>query len=333
MSGYDLEIDVDPSFHEDARNFVAFIQTVIRRLGVKLSYRTRKRGHLYITIDGPAGAIDAVFQDLILNKGLYYYACSIRGSRKKAILNKAVIPIYQHLLESRFVNPYSRIVRRHVEGRVQHGEYIPTDFFDPFAREYEILFRKWDTKLLDAWNFIKDVDSFLTRFMLSQLSHTPGRPSPRFGRLVGQVRAVGVGMAMETADLFNKAHRARTQGLHRLSNSLTKQELSELAVGLYLYFEYFDEFVDAQTAKTELLHGHRYRRIKYGDELWRDENGKAYMDDEGRPYDWKAAASKRPCHDCEAVAGQHHAFGCDAEQCARCGGQRLGCPCKLAEDY
>jgi hypothetical protein len=39
-----------------------------------------------------------------------------------------------------------------------------------------------------------------------------------------------------------------------------------------------------------------------------------------------------PCHDCGVIFGQLHLHGCDVEQCACCGGQRLGCECTAEED-
>src|SRR4051794_1913731 len=33
------------------------------------------------------------------------------------------------------------------------------------------------------------------------------------------------------------------------------------------------------------------------------------------------------CHDCNAALGEYHHEFCDAEECPRCGGQRLGCDC------
>lgn len=35
----------------------------------------------------------------------------------------------------------------------------------------------------------------------------------------------------------------------------------------------------------------------------------------------------KPCADCAVVRGQYHADGCDLEQCPKCHGQALGCPC------
>ena len=51
-----------------------------------------------------------------------------------------------------------------------------------------------------------------------------------------------------------------------------------------------------------------YRRIPYGQET--------------NPWD-----TRIPCHDCGAVVGQLHHRGCDAEECARCGGQAISCGC------
>jgi hypothetical protein len=36
-----------------------------------------------------------------------------------------------------------------------------------------------------------------------------------------------------------------------------------------------------------------------------------------------------PCHDCAVVQGQLHVPGCDVEQCPRCEGQLITCPCTL----
>lgn len=39
--------------------------------------------------------------------------------------------------------------------------------------------------------------------------------------------------------------------------------------------------------------------------------------------DW--GAGERPCHDCNAGAGQPHHAGCDVERCPSCGNQMLQC--------
>ena len=45
---------------------------------------------------------------------------------------------------------------------------------------------------------------------------------------------------------------------------------------------------------------------------------------------WPGSFSGR-CGDCGVVAGGKHHFGCDLEQCPRCGEQLIGCDC--AEEF
>ena len=52
----------------------------------------------------------------------------------------------------------------------------------------------------------------------------------------------------------------------------------------------------------------RYRRIPYGQETL--------------PWD-----TRIPCHDCGSLVGQLHRRGCDAEECTKCGGQKISCDC------
>jgi len=332
MAGYDQKIKIKASFELEAKRFFNFLQKTGRKYSrpVKVKYRYMGRGFFYISIDGGSGGIDALFQELILNRGLYYYACTL--TNKNQIISFVIVPIFKQLIDERFSNSQSRFLRKHILGKYSQNEFIPSDFYNPFSREYEILFRKWDICIIDDWNFIKDADSFLTSFMLKKIGHRGGQKSPSFSVLTQKVYNVGVGIGKDTKKCFNVIHKARTNGLHRLSNGLTHENISELATQLYIYFQYFEEFEDSQKEKTDKLHGKRYRRIKYGDEKWLDENGKPYCDENGKPFDWKEI-SKKPCHDCSAIQGQYHCFGCDVERCPRCQGQRLGCSCKLKKDF
>lgn len=336
MAGYDLTLTIKPEWHEEAKKFLGFLKNVGKKYPVKISYKTLKNGEFYLTVDGTPGAkIDALFQELILNRGLYYYICSLSSGNKREIAANAVLPIFQGLIESRFENPYGRFLRKHILGKISQDRYVPGDFFDAFSHEYEVLFRKWDIGLIDDWGFILDLDSFLNKFMLVKLAHEPGTKSPKFRVLVDRVHKSGVGMVDEIKSEFLKIHKARTLGLHRLKSPLTKERLAEHAIRIYSYFEYFDEFQQSQAEKTEKLHGKRYKRIKYGDEIWLDEKGNPYTyeDEKGKVIDWKALSASRPCGDCAAIKDQYHCSGCDIEQCPRCGGQRLSCDCKLETDW
>lgn len=70
------------------------------------------------------------------------------------------------------------------------------------------------------------------------------------------------------------------------------------------------EIVAAQDLhELEMEDGASHHRIKYGAET----------------VPWSSA----PCHDCAVVQGQLHVPGCDAEECPRCHGQLISCPCEF----
>jgi len=331
MTSYDQNVRVRVAYVSETKQFLSFLNAVGRKYSrhTKVNYRYLGRGHFRVVLDGSPGGIDALFQELLLNKGLYYYLCGLRRGIKRDIADNVVIPVFQDLLEQRFSNPYSKFVRRHLTGKIVDEKYLPGDFESEYSHAYEVLFRKWDIGSLSNVGFIKDLDFLLTQFMLDGINHKPGSKSPKFHILVDLAYRHGLGMAEEIKGLFNEIHTARTTGLHRRQIVIANTRISELAFRLYNFFQYYDEFDLSQKVKTTVLHGRRYQRIRYGQEKWLDENGREYKDDNGN----KLFTPDLPCHDCAAIKGQLHCEGCDVEQCPRCHEQYLGCGCKLVKDY
>jgi len=313
MAQSKLQVMIGHELDREAKAFIEFLKNVGRKYPVSIRYRALDPGYYQLTIDGsPGSRVDVLLQELILNRGLYYYICSLMSSKKRTIISSVILPLFSELLESRFSNAYTRFLRRHILGKLSQNDFVPGNLHDQFCHEYEILLRKWDIGILDDWNFIKDTDSLLTRFMLKHLGHKAGERSPAFDVLLEQSYAKGLAMAEETIASFAKIHKARTEGLHRLAAILNHDKTSELATHLYLYFSYFDEFQDSQSYATVELNGRRYRRIRYGDEKWVDD-----------------ATGQHHCGDCAAVTGQYHCEGCDWERCPKCGEQLIGCACVL----
>lgn len=321
QASHRFEVVSPPHLHGAATSFLEFLRHAGKPHSVRVRYESAHAGSIAAELEGPPGRIDALLQELILNRALYYYGCGVSDAPRRAVLDKVVIPVFQDLLETRFWNPHARFVRRHVYGRVAHDEFVPSDLYDGDSRTYEILFRKWDLGLIDDRSFVLEVDTFLTNFMLKYLAHAPGQKSPKFARLVQLSRVTGMAMDKDVAEAFNAIHEARTKLLHRRVAALHQADLQAAARRLYMYFEYFDEFIESQAIRMEVLRGRRYLRIKYGEEI---------LDGDGPPRSRRRSTGElptRPCHDCFALVGQYHAEGCDWEQCACCGGQRLGCPC------
>jgi len=325
MEEYNKLIKVKTRDISVAKPFLEFLKLVAEKNSnpTKINYKYLGRGRFLITIKNNTVGIDTLLQELILNKGLHYYICSIAINKHREIANSVVTQIFQDLLEGRFQNTYSHFLRRHLSGKPIDEKYLPGDFKNSFGHQFEVLFRKWNCGSVDDWNFIKDLDSLLTQFLLTKIDHISGEHSPKFTVLIDHAYRKGIGMVQDLKGVFNNIHKARTDGLHRLKADCSKEKISEFASWIYNYFQFLDDFDESQNIQTQRLHGKLYKRIKYGEENFKSTTNE---------WVWEEI-SKQPCHDCAAFKGQYHCIGCDVEQCPRCSTQFLSCSCKLIKDY
>lgn len=315
---HQLHLRVKRAHQNDAKNFLEFLRAVGRKYPVNFSYRNGGYGKLRVTFERDSIArLDDLMQELLLNRGLYYYFLSIRSPIRIKILSEVILPIFQKLVESYYRVPCSGFLRRHILGRLPQGEFIPGEVGQPIPHEFETLFRRWEIGITDDWNFIKDADAIVTKFLLQQLAHVPGTKSPNFPSLLHQASAKGLGMHKDVRKTMQQIHDARAGGLHRLQSSFPQEQLKPLATRLYTYFQYFDDFYNSQMVESVRAHRRNRQRIRYGDETWPDSVGSETR--------WKDFTKNRPCGDCFAIQGQYHCEGCDIEQCPKCGGQLLGC--------
>jgi len=77
------------------------------------------------------------------------------------------------------------------------------------------------------------------------------------------------------------------------------------------------EMLEATGCKvsTVFISGKEYLRIPFG-----GESEQSCPPDEGER-----------CHDCGAVSGNYHHYGCDMEECPSCHGQLISCNCEDME--
>ncbi|MDP1852910.1 MAG: hypothetical protein Q8L26_01695 [Candidatus Omnitrophota bacterium] len=331
MASYDQIIKVKSTYRSEARNFFFFLQAIGRKYTrpVKIKYRYLKRGRFHVIINGGPGGIDAILQELVLNRGLYYYSCSL--PHKSEIISCVVLPIFKQLIDYRFLNPQSRFLRKHILGKRAQTDFVPTDMKNEFSYRFEVLFRKWDIGVTLDKDYLIELDAMLHNFLLNKLGHIKGERSEVFYKLLKRLKKIFM-LDAETESSFIKTHDMRTDILHRLGSPKGKDELHEISNNLYRYFQYIDEFEESQKEKTIKIRGKRYKRIKYGNESALDENGKPYLDENGEPIDWDKVTEEHDCHDCCVKKGQYHVEGCDAEVCPKCGGQFISFDCGLPSE-
>lgn len=331
MAGYDQAVKIRSKFQREARDFLNFLQKVGKRYSrsVKIKYRYLGRGRFYVMVDGGADRIDALFQELLLNKGLYYYACTLH--RKGEVISQVILPMFRQLIDNRFDNSQSRFLRKHILGKYSQVDFIPTNIRNKHGYSFEILFRKWDLKMISNKDYLIDLDAIIHSFALEKIGHIPGEKSDKLQKLLHKLKRIYF-LDSEALAAFEKIHKIRTGSLHRLIPVKAEESLYDISYVLFRYFQYLDEFDDSQKQKTIKWKGKRFKRIRYGDEKQVDKNGQPYLDDDGKPMDWIQITKDNDCHDCGVKRGEYHVGGCDVEECPRCGGQMICYDCGLPDD-
>jgi hypothetical protein len=327
MSGYDQTIKIKVKFQEDTKKFLKFLNSVGKKYKrpTIINYRYLGRGRFNLIVDGGPGGIDALFQELVLNKGLYYYGCTLNN--KKDIISNVILPVFRQLIDRRFENSQSRFLRKHILGKSAQTEFVPSNATGRFSYLMEIIYRKWDIGIITNKDYIIEIDGVLNSFLMNKLGYKEGDRSPKFDRLLSSFKKSFLINDMQ--GVFHDVHKMKTEVYHRLSDIKTKDKLEFISNNLLSYFNYFDEFEASQKIKTIKIRGKRYRRIKYGYEKCVDSNGLPYLNDDGTPIDWVKISSEKDCHDCGVKRGQYHVEGCDAEVCPKCGGQYISFDCGL----
>ena len=200
-------------------------------------------------------------------------------------------------------------------------------FADETSQQYEDLFHQLKLKMVSGYKFIRSVDELLVEFMLLQLDHKKGEPSPKFNWMVAECGRRDILRTKGIRKLFERVHSLRSRGLHRLEREIPDSELFRVALELYWFFEYLDDYWEAQDKKTVIRSGKRYRRVRYGNEI-------RFLNvpvPRGYKAEWEEMIAQ-PCGDCGVARGELHLDGCDIERCPCCRGQYLGCGCDVEDD-
>lgn len=323
---YTQTIKVPAAFQAATRTFFTFLRRVGRRYPrpIELKHKYLGRGRFLVTLDdGGHGGLDALLQELILNRGLYYYCCTL--DNRASVIDNVVLPVFRELVDRRFQRPHSRFLRKHLLGKHAQTDFVPTEMENSQGAAFDLLMRRWELGLLNNKEYVITLDAILTEFLLTRLGHPAGQKSPEFEQVLGAIGREVV-IDREQRQMFLRVHTLSRAALHRLQSPKVKAELVTLSFSIWSYFSYIDDFDYSQVERAVVLRGKRYRRIRYGDEVVEPEVEQEVYAKWGG---WKKFTEKRPCGDCGVCRGQLHVEGCDLETCPRCGGQYLGCPCKM----
>jgi hypothetical protein len=314
-----VDISMPETVRREAKTFLDFLRKTAKNHSVSLSFSTPRAGEVrcsYPFKDGPN--FDLFLQKLTFDRGLYYYLCNVPKRRETA--KAVVVPVITELLQSRFNLVYPSLLRKQILGGKTHGELAAAEFSDYYGQEYEKLFHQQKLQMISNYEFIRNLDDLLTDLMLFQLEYKKGTKTPQFNHLVDECGRKQIVWEKNVREWFKWVHALRTRGLHRREREIADTHVTKIAYDFYNVFQYFSDYFEAQNEKTTILRGKRYRRIRYGDKReWQELLG-------------YSVGNLHPCHDCGVLKGALHLDGCDWEQCPRCKGQYLGCPCKSEEE-
>lgn len=323
MVEYFQKVKIKASYLLEAQNFLRFLSVVgeqsPQQIKIKFSYLGR--GYFNILVKDGKGSIDLLFQELFLNKGLYYYSCTL--SNKKEIISNVILPILQQVIDSRFSNPQLRSLRKHILGKQAQSSFVPGDLKNQYGNFFEVLFRKWQLKIISDKEYIIELDNLLHEFLLKMLGHKEGERSEEFGKLLEKFDQP-LNLHSDIKDAFLKIHSLRTGALHRLQSVGPADILDYHSACIYNYFQYLDEYNESQKEKFYTIRGKKYKRVKYGYEEWGEIVSKA----DNELFDWVKLTKENPCHDCFVKRGYYHVSGCDVEICPKCKCQLISCDCK-----
>lgn len=323
MAEHQWKIKVKVVYVAETRKFLNFLQIVGKkhRYPIKITFHYLGRGYFKITMDGGPKGIDTLFQELLLNRGLYYYSCSLQN--KDAIVSNVILPIFRDLIDSNFSNPQSRFLRKHILGKHSQTDFIPTDIKNSDGYQFEVLYKKWDLKMISNKEYVTELDTLLHQYILNSLGHKEGEKSEPFPKLLKKLN-LPINLYIDFENAFLKIHSYRTNLLHRLELPKSAEDLSYCSASIYNYFKLIDDYNESLLEKTLVSRGKRYRRLKYGEDKWDD------IGDGMNGVDWDKFTSENPCHDCFVKKGHYHIPGCDVERCPKCKGQLISCDCKFS---
>jgi len=327
MYDRDITIKVSDSHHQDAKAFLSFLKRAAKKHSVAFSVSSPGHGEFRCFVPHKElEKFDLFLQELMVDLGLYYYLCTVPNRRE---VEKSIVrPIVRELLETHFQYISPSLLRRHLLEGVRRR--MAGEFANVTSQEYEKLFHQQKLKLISGYEFIRNLDDLLTALLLTQLGHKKGQRSPPFHVLVAQCGKKDIRFSdQKICKLFYRIHALMTCGLHRLEREIPDSELSEIAVQMYVFFGYLDDYFQAQEEKTTTLSGKRYRRIRYGNEL----RHYKFPLSKAEKLEWQERVKTQPCGDCGVLRGELHLEGCDIEICPRCSGQYLCCDCRLEEDW